>query len=77
MNALEDKLGSLSVHKEVLGFNIKNIDNEFHIEIYLGRKKDVWFNFHQLNVGPHKNLHNAVDEALELLAEHLSDCSLC
>lgn len=76
MSALEDKLGELTRSDSAFGFNISNKNGEFTITIFL-KGKDDWPNFHQVKVGPKPNLHQAVDKAIEVLREHLSDCSLC
>lgn len=76
MSVLEDKLGELTQSDSVFGFNIVNKDGEFTIEIHL-RGKEAWPSFHQVEVGPYPNLHKAVDEAIDVLRDHLSDCSLC
>lgn len=76
MSAIEDKLGELTQNDSVFGFKIINSDGEFMIEIQF-RGKETWPSFHQVEVGPKPNLHQIVDEAIEVLREHLSDCSLC
>jgi len=76
VSILEDKLGELTTNKAVFGFNIFNKDGEFTIEVHLRGRED-WPTFHKIEIGPKSNLHQVVDEAIEVLREHLSDCSLC
>jgi len=76
MSTLEDKLGEITQSDSVFGFKIINKDGEFTIKIHL-RGKEAWPSFHQIDVGPKSNLHQVLDEAIEILREHLSDCPLC
>lgn len=71
---LSDKLGEL---KSAFGWQINKLPNDqFTITVWTKPK---------IGQGPncsfvtrvHDNLYKAVDEAIDLLREHLSDCSLC
>jgi hypothetical protein len=71
---LSDKLGEL---QSAFGWSVSKTGNdEFFVTVWtrpkLGTSPTCAF-----NTNAHKNLHNAVDEAIILFREHLSDCSLC
>lgn len=71
---LSDKLGELD---SAFGWQLNKLPNDrFSITIWTKN---------QLGDGPscsfktkvHANLYSAVDEAIDMFREHMSDCSLC
>ena len=72
---LSDKFGELDSNKNVTGYKIVKIDGKFVITVQIQQKDSVLS--HVVRTRKHTNLFKAVEEAIELFKEHLSDCSIC
>jgi len=72
---LADKLGDLENHENISGYNIEKRNGKFIVTVRIKQKNS--FMAHVVRTKGHNNLLEAVDEAIELFREHLSDCSLC
>lgn len=72
---LADKLGELDNNKNISGYWIVKTKDGFVITVQIKQKNSVMS--HTVITKSHKNLFDAVEEAIELFREHLSDCSLC
>ena len=72
---LSDKFGELD---SAFGWRMeKTPDGLFQIIVWTMPKMTTIPVPHEMKTKAHKNMHKAVDEAIELFQEHLSDCSLC
>lgn len=70
---IEDKLGMLG---DTLCWSItKPNAGEFHVNVWIPPKYNngIPCSIRATN----KNLHKAIDEAIELYKAHVSDCSIC
>lgn len=71
---LGDKLGELH---SAFGWRIeKTPNNEFVVVVWTMPKMGPQVP-HEMRTGAYDNVYKAVDEAIEIFKEHLSDCSLC
>ena len=76
---LGDKLGALD-HEKVFGWEIirNNDSKDFAILVWVRNKGNpLGGGTHTFQTKSKKTLHEAADEAIEILREHLADCSLC
>ncbi len=71
---LSDKLGELN---SAFGWRIEKTPiGEFEIVVWI--KPQIGPPTpHEVRTKPHKNIHQAVDEAIEIFKEHLADCAIC
>ena len=70
MRGIEDKLGELDRAKG--GWVICKDGDDIWVLVDLGPPDN-----HTVQTNKHKNLHKAVDEAIDLFRAHLSKCPCC
>ena len=72
---IADKLGELDSSEKIFGYEIVKSEGCFVIIVRIQNK--FFGGPHSIQTKKHRTLTKAVDEAIEIFQEHLSDCSLC